>query len=120
MGNFFIGNIMQRTFNETEHSVDEAFGEHGIYIVKKDAILYKTTKGHYVDVELLFTESDYIKADEMELEDFGWSRTDGAIQVLGSVSLSDVNNMLGYFIDSESLKPYNDFQLENEVKPKGR
>ena len=114
MDNLFIGNIVQRTWEETESDGITATGKVNDYILKQDAILYKTKNGGYVNVVDLLKKRDFKSVDKIVL-DYGARYNKKGILVMPAASFSQAieetkntgrDSTLGVFVNSDTLKPY--------------
>lgn len=119
----FVGNIIQRTLIE-----DRVVGPMVLSmitdcsVVKKNAVLYKTKNGGYVDIDVLNLEGLFAplkirQVDKIELKK-GSKETSNGLKVMPAVSLSEENGhdeVLGQFVDADTLVSYNDF-INNQSK----
>lgn len=129
MDNLFTGNIVQRTWEETRAYGSIVEGEVFNYILKENAILYKTKNGGYVDIESLNKNRDYRSVDKVTLE-YGATKSKKGIWVMPAASFSAAieetkrtrrDSTLGIFVDLDTLKPYNTYEnTENSLKNKTR
>lgn len=127
MDNLFVGNIVQRTWQETKSDGIKASGKIYSLILKENAILYKTQNGGYVDIEDLNKKRYYKSVDKVVLE-YGAESSKKGILVMPAASLSKAreetekngfDGTLGIFVDLDSLKSYNSYEnTEETVKPK--
>lgn len=112
---FYVGNIMQRTLNETSCNAFTMVvkSEISCFILKENAILYKTKNGGFVDVDNLSKKSDYKKVNKVAIKD-RFEKTNNGIAIMPTVAISDaakqttswgMDGTLGLFVDSESLSP---------------
>lgn len=120
----FVGNIMQRTIFE-DRVVGPMIVSTNIncWVVKENAVLYKTKNGGYVDIDVLNLEGLFaplkVRAvDKIEVEKDS-KKTSSGLTVMPAVSLSDVSKpttenghdgVLGQFVDADSLVSYIDFR----------
>jgi len=128
----FVGNIMQRTMFE-----DHVIGPMTVssytncWVIKRNALLYKTKNGGYVDIDVLNLDGLFAPlktkiVDKVEIETCS-KETSNGLTVMPAVSLSDVSNptkeyesggVLGLFVDADSLVPYIEFR-NNQTKDVG-
>lgn len=122
----YIGNIMQRTWNETSSNGVKAKGEIRCILREENALLYKTKKGGYVYLESLKKRSDYKSVDKVEILDT-YQTSKNNIAVMPAVALSEAGNptktwgldgTLGLFIDSDTLKSYNSLKNNEDISSK--
>jgi hypothetical protein len=121
MNNLFTGNIMQRTNYETDAQGFTCTFEPRCFTLKAGVILYQTKNGGYVEFSDLTKKSDYEEVDMLNFSDHH-ETTSSEIVVMPGVALSRVgertvssgsSGTLGWFVDLESLQPYQEPQIED-------
>ena len=120
----FVGSIMQRTVFEGE-VVGPNITRDDIkcWLVKENAVLYKTKNGGYVDIDSLnldglFAPLKIRAVDKVEVETYQQDTPNG-LTVMPAVSLDKVSSptkenghdgVLGQFVDADSLVSYVEFR----------
>jgi len=117
MEKIFIGNIMHQTTDMNVSyrgvkSVDEGIQ---LWYAKSDAVLYQTEDGRFIDVEELLKRPKNKTADKIERKAEKAQKTKKGLVTLPSMPKDDNNDFEGFFVDSNSLRPYNEIQNENET-----
>ena len=120
----FVGNIMQRTLFENRVvgplTVEAA---PVCRVIKKNAILYKTKNGGFVDIDKLnldglFAPLKIKNIDQIEIETSSKKNKDG-LTIMPAIFLDDVrkptkengcDGVLGDFVDAYSLISYTKFK----------
>ncbi len=120
----FVGNIMQRTVFEDDITGPMSVSTHtSCWVIKENAVLYKTKNGGYVDVDVLnldglFAPLKVHAVDKVEVET-SQKNTPSGLTVMPAVSLNDVSKptkeyagegVLGKFVDADSLVSYIEFR----------